>query len=82
MQQRKSFDMTVLQDAHGKDWYKLSEQSASVWTADQLRSVGFKWRRTLGYWWVPAGGKTSRKQITARIINKLNVQPTFHQLGE
>lgn len=82
VQQRKTFDLTVLQDAKGKDWFKLSEQSASVWTADQLRSVGFRWRRSLGYWWISGAGKASRKQVTARIISKLNVQPTFHQLGE
>lgn len=82
LQQRKTFDMTVLQDARGRDWFKLAESSASVWTADQLRSVGFKWKRTLGYWWIPAAGKSSRKAVTARIITKLNVQPTFHQIGE
>lgn len=82
MEQRQTFNLTIMQDAAGHTWFKLAEASAALWTGDQLRTAGFKWKRTLGYWWIPAGKSATKKKVAARIIAKLNVQPTFHRIGE
>ena len=77
---RKQFLINILPDERGKEWYKLAEVSAQLWTAEQLRSVGFKHRKTLGYWWIPGELKIRQEVLQKRIINKLKVVPTFHKL--
>lgn len=50
---------------------KLSASCSDVWTSDQLRSVGFKWKRSLGYWWKPLKGKTAYSAFTNLVAKKL-----------
>lgn len=72
---REEITVFSMTDADGKPWLKLSEACANVWTSDQLRSVGFKYRRSLGYWWRPL--KKSDKaylQFTKQVSTKLKAK--------
>lgn len=80
--QRKDFQVIVMLDERDKEWLKLSEATSQLWTANQLRSVGFKSRRSLGYWWMPAHKKSTKKVLASRIEKKLKVIPQFHAIGE
>lgn len=47
--------------------FKLNAASASLWTIDQLRKAGFKFRRSGGYWYVPKGGTSRIKTLGATV---------------
>ena len=80
LDQRKDFIITILMDENRKPWFKLSDICAQSWTSDQLRSVGFKYKRTLGYWRIDSDAKVTEEVITKRCSKKLNVLPKFVKL--
>lgn len=80
--QRLDFQIVIMVDENEKEWFKLAEMTSQLWTAAQLRSVKFKFKRSLGYWWIPADKKTTKEKLTARIEKTLKVTPNFHKIGD
>lgn len=80
LDQRKEFIITILMDENRKPWFKLSDVCAQSWTSDQLRSIGFKYKRTFGYWRIDHDPKVTEEVITRRCSKKLNVLPKFVKL--
>lgn len=80
LDQRKDFIITILLNENSKPWFKLSDVSAQSWTAEQLRSVGFKYKRTMGYWWIEHDPKMTQEILTSKCTKKLNVLPKFVKL--
>ncbi len=78
---RNEFVVVELVDADGSRRFKLSAACESLWSSNQLRSIGFKWYRKGAYWWQPAVGKKSslekrnkaRQQLANRVSRKLGV---------
>ncbi len=66
LEDRKTLHLTKI--SLGKSViYKLNAASASLWTIDQLRKAGFKYRRTGSYWYVPKGGTSKIKVLGAQV---------------
>lgn len=62
-------------NTEGKTWYKLSVACSSLWTQNQLREVGFKWRRKYQYWWYPGSLKTLNKKLYEKLdVKKATVK--------
>lgn len=78
--QRQQFQVIIMEDENGDEWFKLAESCATVWTAKQLRSVGFKWKRSLGYWWMPPSKRLSQRKVTLAVKKTLKVDAEFMKL--
>ena len=70
--QEYKIEILLAKDTELGEHYKVSEQTASLWSKDQLRSVGFKQRRKTGHWWQPA---IAEKLMVKKLKAVLNVNP-------
>lgn len=69
--------MTILRVADQKPWWKLADESASLWSQAQIRSLGFTWRRRGGYWWQLA---KSEQKFKKKAAEGLKTTVTFKDL--
>lgn len=87
LDQRGDFIILEMHSAKGV-WYKLTMSSATVWSATQLRSVKFHWKKKEAYWWHEGPGKVRmskrmlfRKQLRRKVKATLGVMPRVKRVG-
>jgi MoxR-like ATPase len=69
--------MTVFRVTDQVTWWKLADESANLWSSQQIRGLGFKWRRRGGYWWQPS---KSEQRFKKKAAEDLKTTVTFKDL--
>lgn len=78
IEDRKEMLVFIIDDGtQTNQWYKLATSSAEMWSAQQIRSVGFRLKRKEGYW---RRENVTTEDLQLEVKNTLNALVKFKQI--